>query len=330
MKLHDPSLALSTRHLAMPVGSPGRRHVVILMGLYNGAPWLSEQLESLAAQTHRDWSLIIGDDGSEDESLDIIHDFAKHHPAHAIRVVPGPRKGFQANFLNLLGKVPQHAAFVAFSDQDDVWLPEKLETALVNLETTREGRPALYCGRTIITDNDLQEIGRSPLFKRRPRFENALVQSIAGGNTMVMNRPAGDILRDVASRVTSIISHDWWSYQVISGAGGRVIYDPEPQVLYRQHEKNLVGSNAGLGAKLSRLMRLIHGELRRFNEVNIAALDRAETQLTARAKTTLDAFAKGRRGSVLDRILMISRSRAHRQTRSGTIALFAAALFRQV
>lgn len=94
-------------------------HVTILMATRNGAPFLETQLESIAAQSHANWSLRIGDDGSDDGTRKIIAAFRARHPTRDIRLLEGPRRGAAANFLALLGHGPPPRAYVAFSDQDD-------------------------------------------------------------------------------------------------------------------------------------------------------------------------------------------------------------------
>ena len=147
--------------------------------------------------------------------------------------------------------------------------------------------PALYGARTILIDEAGRETGRSLRFRAAPGFANALVQSIAGGNTMLFN-PAAKALME-AARPAAVIAHDWWIYLLVSGAGGRVIYDPEPTVRYRQHGGNLIGGNLGLGARLARLRMLAAGRLAEYSDVNLAALESAGALITpeARAKIAL-------------------------------------------
>src|SRR3546814_16990305 len=91
-----------------------------------------------------------------------------------------------------------------------------------------------------------------------PAFANAMVLGIAGGKPMVVNRSPHVLFQD-ACDLLNVPSHDWWAYQLKSGAGGRVYYDAEPNVLYRQHEANIVGSNSGISARLTRI-RLLLGD----------------------------------------------------------------------
>lgn len=326
--------ALRPAHAAVPRFLAKRQtatcHVTILLGLWNGAAYLGDQLESFVRQGHRNWSLRIRDDGSEDEGPAIARRFAATMPGRDIQVYAGPRRGAARNFLSLLDFVPHGTDAIAFSDQDDVWLPGKLDRALERLVEVPDGVPALYCGPTILTDASLKVRGHSPLFRHAPSFRNALVQSIAGGNTMVLNRAGFRLLRRAAEYRGPIPSHDWWAYQVITGAGGIVLYDREPQVLYRQHGQNLVGSNRGVRAGAQRLAGLAAGKLRRWSDQNIAALTGAAPLLTPGNHELLMQFSEFRKSSLPRRLSGLSRSGIHRQTRPGTVALWAAAAIGQL
>ncbi|WP_156118056.1 glycosyltransferase [Paracoccus sp. PAMC 22219] len=124
-------------------------HVVILMATWQGAPHLGTQLDSIAAQTHADWSLVVSDDGSTDRTRQIVERFAADRPTGQVRLVDGPRAGATRNFLSLLDHVPPDA-LAAFCDQDDQWLPHKLARAVAALQGL--AGPAHYAASTIITD----------------------------------------------------------------------------------------------------------------------------------------------------------------------------------
>lgn len=308
----------------------GLEHVSILLAHYNGAALLSDQLESLASQTHRDWSLIISDDGSSDGWLSVARDFAASYPDRQTLLSNGPRRGFAQNFLSLVEFAGPTVPFAAYCDQDDVWLPDKLERAIKALRSIPSGQPALYCGRTMVCDRALRPIGPSPLFRRAPDFANALVQNIGGGNTMVLNRPALDLLQDTRHHAGAIVSHDWWTYQLIAGAGGKVIYDPEPTLLYRQHPGNMIGANASFPARLSRLRRMLTGEFRGWNDANCSALRRAAHWLTPEARVTLDCFQSSRNGKFGARLRALHDAGIYRQTTRGQIALWIAAALKKL
>ena len=304
-------------------------HVAILMALFNGAANLEDQLVSFLDQTHRNWSLVVSDDGSTDDGPSMVRRFGGRS-SQSVTLVAGPRQGFAQNFLNLLCAAGPSVPFAALSDQDDVWLPCKLKRALKRLADLPEGVPALYTGRTIICDEDLRPLRRSPCFRLPPGFRNALVQNIGGGNTMVLNRAALDLVQETADHAVHIASHDWWIYQIVSGAGGQVIYDPEPSLLYRQHAGNVIGANDTQMARFLRLSQVVRGRYRSWNAANIAALDAASQWLTPGSRATLQAFIAARNGSLASRVRAFRASGVYRQTRCGNAALKAAALLNRI
>jgi hypothetical protein len=131
------------------------------------------------------------------------------------------------------------STFFAFSDQDDVWLPEKLAHAVTALEEVTADRPALYfCGRTLV-DSTLRPIGQAPALRRPPGFPAALTQNVIPGCCMILNRTAAELI--VAAEVPDRTWHDWWCYLVVTAGGGLVIPGNSPDILYRQHDGNLIG-----------------------------------------------------------------------------------------
>ena len=137
------------------------------------------------------------------------------------------------------------------------------EVARVHGEVFAEIRPATSIVEVArLIDEAGKPIGLSPLFKAPLSFENALVQSIAGGNTMLFNEETRKLL--ATTRESShIVSHDWWSYILVTGCGGEVCYDPESTLNYRQHSQNLIGSNISIRGRLQRLRRLLKGTFKK-------------------------------------------------------------------
>jgi hypothetical protein len=119
--------------------------------------------------------------------------------------------------------------------------------------------------------------------------------------------------------------HDWWAYQVITGVGGQVIHDDEPVLLYRQHAANEVGANHGVKAKMHRLLGLLRGDLRTWNDTNIAALKAMRGRLTPTARVQLDAFARLRRSRLVTRVRGVRQLGLYRQSRAGRVSLIVAA-----
>jgi glycosyltransferase involved in cell wall biosynthesis len=300
--------------------------VTIVMATYQGELFLNEQLDSIAAQTHRNWRLYVSDDGSTDETRAIVRQLgATLRGRNEVDLVDGPRKGFVANFLTSICQAPE-TDYYAFSDQDDVWDPDKLERALSILERMPKDRPALYCGRTWIADTSGLPIGLSPAFLRPPSFGNALVQSIGGGNTMVMNHAARELLRAAGPDI-DVVSHDWWTYQLVSGAGGAVYYDLEPRLRYRQHGSNSMGANNTFSARCKRLRLLFKGRFRQWTDRNVRALGQVRHLLTRENRVILDSLIEVRSRPLPRNLVMLYRSGIYRQTWPNNIGLIVATAF---
>lgn len=303
--------------------------VAILMCTYNGEAFLAEQLTSFEQQTYRNWTLHVSDDGSQDETLELLQAFNIERGIGPLQILKGPRRGFVANFLSLTCQSDIAADFYAWSDQDDIWKEDKLERALAWLQTIPHSTPALYCGRTELINESGVPYGYSPRFRRPPHFSNALVQNIGGGNTMVFNQAARKLLQEAGDNLDTP-SHDWWAYQLISGAGGVIHYDPEPMVLYRQHDQNLIGNNSSLAARFQRICMLFQGHFYEWNTATIRALETMQHRLTSEHQATLALFKAARSQKLFRRILGFQRAGLYRQTLLGNIGLILAALLRKV
>lgn len=231
--------------------------VNVLLATYNGARFLREQLESLRSQTHGPHLVTVRDDGSTDCTVCILSEWAAS--GLEISLSSGACAGAARNFLTLLANADGGCDYFAFCDQDDVWLPDKLERAVAAVGGCRSDGPVMYCSRAELVDEELGHLSYSRV-PRRIGFANALVENVALGCTMVLNRYARDLVcRRLPQRA---IMHDWWCYLVVS-AFGRVIYDERPTVRYRQHGGNVFGaapSRARLfRRRFSRLLRLPPG-----------------------------------------------------------------------
>jgi glycosyltransferase involved in cell wall biosynthesis len=303
--------------------------VAILLCTYNGEQFLAEQLDSIKAQTHTNWRLWVSDDGSSDSTLDILKRYQNDWDEDRLMITTGPRAGSTRNFLTLTANPEIQAEGYAWADQDDVWEPEKIARSIAFLQAQGAGRPVLYGTRTLLTDGGNRPIGHSALFTKPPSFANALVQSIAGGNTMMFNHAARQLLAEAAGGA-SPMAHDWWAYQVISGCGGLVHYDPWPSVRYRQHGGNQIGSNLHPTARLLRLRLLMGGSFSGWVAGNLDALAVIRHRMSPPCLATLDAFEQGRRKSAPRRLMAFHKARIHRQTLVGNVGLLVAAVLGKV
>ena len=307
--------------------------VHILMAVYNGAKTLPAQLASFEAQTHTDWHLVASDDGSKDQSRHVLDAFRTRTDTARVTIIDGPGQGAAANFLRLLRYLAQGhapARWIAFSDQDDVWLPDKIARSVSALKASDTSAPTLYCSRTWVTCHELETRRISPARPRKPDFRNALVQNIAAGNTIVLNPAAVDLVLNAVRHVEHVVVHDWWLYQLITGAGGQVIHDDVPGLLYRQHVDNQIGINDTARARWYRMIQLLRGDFSMWNRANIAALRATANTLHPAHRATLEGFARLPSLPLIRRLRLFRQLRLYRQTWGGTLTLWLAVMFRLV
>jgi glycosyltransferase involved in cell wall biosynthesis len=297
--------------------------VAILLCTHNGARFLPAQLSSIAKQKFTNWRLHVSDDGSTDSTLAILAQHQDRLGTAPVAIRNGPLQGFVRNFLSLACDPTIPGDYFAYADQDDIWEPEKLARGVAWLDNRPPGVPAMFCSRTRLIDEDDHECGWSPLFQRPPSFRNALVQSIAGGNTIVFNQATRSLLT-ACYGFAPLPSHDWWTYLLTTAAGGDVHYDPEPLVRYRVHQKNVVGSNVGLSKRAHRLLMLTRGRFEHWTDLNIAALEPFRKRMTEENRALFDLFCESRKRGFIGRQIGFLKTGVHRQTLLDNLGLIVA------
>ncbi|MFF2912164.1 glycosyltransferase family 2 protein [Paenibacillus sp. NPDC057934] len=216
--------------------------IQILLSTYNGEQHIAAQIESILAQSYKDFKLLIRDDGSEDNTIRYIEEYALKHKGR-IEFLKGDNVGVKKSFFELLQRADPNASYYSFCDQDDVWLEDKLLKAVMKLELEEDSQPLLYFTPTYLTDHNLNKIKVWPEpAPVKPSFYNALAENIVVGSTAIINHKARELLLQKKVQFQNIIMHDWWAYLCIS-AFGKIIYVDQPSVLYRQHQGNLIGGN---------------------------------------------------------------------------------------
>lgn len=288
---------------------------VVLLSSYNGAPFLDQQLASIARQTYPDIRLIVRDDGSTDATRDILR---AHARPGAVDVYQGDNLGAGASFFDLLHRHGD-ADIVMFSDQDDVWFEDKVARAAAALAKCAADVPALYCSRVALVDEGLVHLGHSPLWPRPPGFGNALVENVAMGCTIALNRAAASLIHSRPAPRCAIM-HDWWCYLVTS-AFGEVVYDPEPTLLYRIHGANTVGMPTGfLQWSLAKVKRQLGSStLRRLTRQAEEFARLYGADLSADQLSAIDALVGTRK--LRGRLNFLREARIHRQFASDDFAL---------
>ena len=304
-------------------------HLAILMCTFNGENFLEEQLDSIENQDYKNWILYVNDDGSKDATLDILKRYQKKWGPKKLHIRRGPQEGFSQNFLQIICDKKINADLYFLSDQDDVWMPHKLSHTIKKLSKLDDSKPTLYCARTTYVSSDAKKIlGESDLFLRPPSFRNAIVQSIAGGNTMAFNNPLKKIVSQF--KEADIVSHDWWLYIVNELSGGKTLYDSESTILSRQHSGSLIGANTGFIAKLRRLRMLLKGIYREYNTKHLDTFNQINLSSKKANIKLIDDFFIKRDRAILQRLRMIHDLGLYRQTLDGQIALYLAALLHKL
>lgn len=224
------------------------RKVLILLSTYNGEKYLREQLDSLYGQKDVDIHILVRDDGSKDSTLTILNEYCARY--NRMTIVADSNIGAAKSFYQLIGyanKVINDFNYYAFSDQDDVWFPNKLATAVKTLDES-EGNMKLFCGSAISTDAQLNPI---PTVKLRGAdcLGANIVSSRVLGCTMVFDRT----LLFQISRILPFLNngsldnfkvplHDSWTSLVLFAFNGMMLSSSEPLMYYRQHGHNVVGT----------------------------------------------------------------------------------------
>lgn len=253
--------------------------VEILLATHNGGRYLQAQLDSLTGQSYRHWRVRVRDDASQDNTRDIISRFEQANPAHVAGVYQAnPHCGAKNNFGQLL-EVADGDYFL-FADQDDVWLPYKIEHLLARakaLELQYPGKPILVHSDLMVANADLKPLAASfwQYQSLKPQsgahFKRLLIENCVTGCACLFNRRLLELARPLPIEA---IMHDWW-LALVASAFGVIDSLPETTLLYRQHAHNNVGARP---VNLSRLRRLVtkHG----WEEMH-TSLQRKRDQATA-------------------------------------------------
>lgn len=219
----------------------------ILMATYQGAHYVREQIESIQKQTNQDWRLIVNDDGSTDGTWEILTDLSKIDP----RIVLLPRTvrfGVIGNFSSLMQYT--FAPYIMFSDQDDVWFPNKIAETLAEMKAMEQKygnkTPLLVHTDLRVVDAQLKPI--NPSFwqyahldcRRFIKLNRLLTQNVVTGCTMMLNRSLLELARPVPLEA---LMHDWW-IALVASTFGHISIVPEATMAYRQHGRNQLGAQA--------------------------------------------------------------------------------------
>lgn len=214
--------------------------VNIVMSTYNGEKYLADQIKSIQSQTFEDWQLLIRDDGSSDNTPSIIRDMAKKDDRiHFINDGQNENYGVIKSFYHLVKY--NSADYYFFSDQDDVWLPEKIEVTLKRAQSETSAKPLLVYTDLKVVNEDLEVLQESMIKSQSHHANTELVQELTEntvtGGTMMINKA----LADKWQVYDNLLMHDWY-LALLAASLGKLVYIDQATQLYRQHEANVLGA----------------------------------------------------------------------------------------
>lgn len=213
------------------------KKVTIVMSTYNGEKYVKEQLDSILNQTYKNIDIVIRDDGSRDNTVKIIESYQKKYSN--IKLITGKNLGFIKSFFELLRLV--ESDYYAYADQDDVWMPNKIELAVNELSKLDENVPNLAFGNSDYYDENMKLIGEGEK-NRKYNFRMALFSCVTQGMTMTINKKARDLI--VKNPPKTCFFHDWWTYLICVGMGN-IAYSDQTVVKYRRMKTNATVEGQG-------------------------------------------------------------------------------------
>ena len=224
-------------------------NIAILLATYNGEKYIHEQIESILSQTYSEWEIYIHDDGSKDNTCEIILEYSHKYP-EKIHIIEGAGTGCaKKNFFYLMSQV--QAPYYMCCDQDDVWLETKIEKTIKKMKELEDQigkqNPILVFSDLEVVDSNLNLIAASmnayqKLNPSKTQFKDLLIQSLVTGCVMMMNESC--VKKSLVSfDIDKIIMHDWWC-SLVASYFGKIGFVDESLIKYRQHSDNSVGVKA--------------------------------------------------------------------------------------
>lgn len=236
--------------------------LIVLMSTYNGEKYLRQQLDSLLNQDLRPDLIYIRDDGSKDDTVSILEEYASEY--NFIKYYCGSNKGPAKSFFELINNC-EKADYYALCDQDDVWFKDKLSTAISKLENEDNNIPLLYCSKYTLTDENLNPIDSnvSSLYNYSD-FTHSLLYHTAPGCTFVFNDEARKQIVKYDVEKEYCLIHDAIIHKVVC-MFGKMVLDKDSHMYYRQHSNNEIGMTSNKFKEFTgRVNRFLNGKIRNY------------------------------------------------------------------
>lgn len=242
------------------------KNIIVALATYNGEKYIKEQLLSLGLLQEKahylyNFTVLVSDDGSTDNTIFEINEVVKNTNLNLVVVNAERLGGVKENFKFLISIIPSDSDYIFFCDQDDFWLPNKIDLFMNEFLSCAPEKPVLVHSDLCVVDRSLSPLHHS-MFKYqnlncKPCFVDILVQNSVTGCVMALNQTAIKLLKN--SNLSASIMHDWYAALIASGLG-EIRYISKSTILYRQHETNQLGAkNASLLGWLSSIKNIHNG-----------------------------------------------------------------------
>lgn len=267
--------------------------IIVLMSTYNGEKYINQQLDSVLEQDvtgQGQLQILVRDDGSTDATRQILD---RYQAEGKLQWYGGENLGPEKSFWHLMGSAPQ-GDFYAFCDQDDYWFKDKLSRAVALLEKEEKDKPLLYCGTFTATDRDLHPIHIRPsALNKYTDYAHSLIYSTAPGCTFVFNHCARLAAMAYDMQKNPVMIHDWLLHRIVTINGGKMLYDAQSHIYYRQHGNNTIGAqDGGVKGLAARIRRFLTGSSRRVrSDCAKALLEIYGETVTPQVRSALDLVA---------------------------------------
>lgn len=293
------------------------KDMLVLLSTYNGETFLREQLDSILNQTIS-VDILIRDDGSSDQTLEILEEYANKY--HNLKYFLGENVGVVHSYIALMRQAKEYA-YYAFSDQDDIWLPNKLEIAHMKLATMNQQKPCLYCSCSLLVNNDMEGKQVTQINRRGITFYNVMIQNLMPGHAQVFNRALLDLVLQHQIDFQKVVVHDYW-LAFLCVTFGNVYFDNTYHTYYRQHSDNAIGYGHGpKGWILERLKRVQNQAAKDITRQNQLFYNVFKDKIKNEYRKELALFLNSQK-NILTRAGYLVKARVYRQKRFETLLFY--------
>lgn len=279
--------------------------LIVLMSTYNGEEYLRQQLDSLLNQDLLPSKILIRDDGSKDETVNILEEYSSKH--NLINYYCGKNKGPGKSFWDLIVNC-EDADYYALCDQDDVWFKDKLSTAVNMLEQENKQIPLLYCSKYTLTDTELNPIDSNvSVLYSFSDFQHSLIYHTAPGCTFVFNHATREKIKCYDPEKDYFVIHDAIIHKVAT-MFGKMILDETTHMYYRQHNNNQIGMTASkIRTFIGRINRFLNGSIKNYRSNTAKSLLAVYgEECSQNKKELLNVVANYMNNSDLKKVLLTS------------------------